>query len=63
LKLKEKHKYWGAYKILTLYATKYPDEYISARSTVEELFKKEGYTGKKSGRAGGGERAERCVDG
>jgi transposase InsO family protein len=47
LKLKEKHKYWGAYKILTLYAAKYPGEQAPARSTVEELFKKEGYTGRK----------------
>jgi transposase InsO family protein len=47
LKLKEKHKYWGAYKILTLYAGKYPGERVPARSTVEELFKREGYTGTK----------------
>jgi transposase len=47
LKLKEKHKYWGAYKIMTLYANKYPGEHVPARSTIEDLFKKEGYTGKK----------------
>ncbi|MDR1219757.1 MAG: integrase core domain-containing protein [Treponema sp.] len=47
LKLKGKHKYWGAYKILTLYAGKYPGEHAPARSAVEALFKKEGYTGRK----------------
>jgi transposase len=47
LKLKEKHTYWGAYKILTLYAGKYPGEHALARSTVEELFKKEDCTGRK----------------
>jgi transposase InsO family protein len=47
LKLKEKYTYWGAYKILTVYATKYPGEHAPARSTVEALFKKEGCTGKK----------------
>jgi transposase len=47
LKLKEKHKYWGAYKIQTLYAKKHPGEHVPARSTIEELFRKEGYTGKR----------------
>jgi transposase InsO family protein len=47
LRLKEKYKYWGAYKILTLYQKKHPDAYVPARSTVEDLFKREGYTGKK----------------
>jgi transposase InsO family protein len=47
LKLKEKHTYWGAYKILTLYKNKHPGEHAPARSTVEELFKKEGYTSMK----------------
>ena len=67
LKLKEKHKYWGAYKILTVYTTKYPEAYALARSAVEELFRKERYTGRKkrtreNGRAasgaGKGERTE-----
>jgi transposase InsO family protein len=47
LKIKEKHKAWGAKKIMVIYMKKYPSEYIPARSTVEELFKREGYTKKK----------------
>jgi hypothetical protein len=46
-KLKEKHKYWGAHKILTLYKNKHPGAGTPERSTVEELFKREGYTGTK----------------
>jgi hypothetical protein len=42
----------GAYKILILYATKYPGEHAPAWSTVEELFKKEGYTGRKKRKTG-----------
>ena len=51
LQLKRKHMAWGAKKIMVLYERKYPGEYIPARSTVEELFKREGYTKKKRRRA------------
>jgi hypothetical protein len=33
-----------------VYATKYPGAYALERSTVEELFRKEGYTGRKKRR-------------
>jgi transposase InsO family protein len=50
LTLKRKHMAWGAKKIMTIYSRKYPDEHIPARSTVEELFKKEGLTTKRKRR-------------
>jgi transposase InsO family protein len=47
LRLKDSHKTWGAKKIMVLYERKYPGEYIPCRSTIEELFKREGFTKKK----------------
>jgi len=47
LRIKDRHKSWGAKKIMVLYARKYPNEYVPCRSTVEELFKREGLTKKK----------------
>jgi transposase InsO family protein len=47
IKLKDKHKPWGAKKILALYKKKYPQAHTPARSTVEDLFKREGYTKKR----------------
>jgi transposase InsO family protein len=44
LRLKQKHKYWGAKKIMVMYSRKYPDEHLPCRSTIEELFKREGLT-------------------
>ena len=55
LRLKEKHKAWGAKKIRVLYERKYPGAYVPARSTIEELFKREGYTRKTRRR-----RAKNC---
>jgi len=46
LRLKRKHPAWGARKIQTIYKRKYPNEYVPCRSTIEELFKREGYTKK-----------------
>ena len=46
LRLKRKHMSWGARKIQTIYKRKYPNEYVPNRSTIEELFKREGYTKK-----------------
>ena len=51
LYLKSKHRTWGAKKIMVLYERKYPGEYIPCRSTIEELFKREGLTKKKRKRA------------
>jgi hypothetical protein len=62
LKLKEKYKYRGAYKIPILYAAKHPGEHAPARSAVEEFFKEE-KGGRPAAGAGGGERAERCAGG
>jgi len=47
LRLKDKHKTWGAKKITVLYERKYPGEHAPCRSTIEELFKREGFTKKK----------------
>ena len=46
LRLKRKHMSWGARKIQTIYKRKYPDEYVPNRSTIDALFKREGYTKK-----------------
>jgi transposase InsO family protein len=47
LKLKRKFKNWGAKKILVKYMESYPSQYVPARSTIEELFKRERLTKKK----------------
>jgi transposase InsO family protein len=47
LKLKRKYKNWGAKKILVKYTQVYPGQYAPSRSTIEELFKREGYTKKQ----------------
>jgi len=47
LRLKRKYLAWGAKKIQTIYRRKYPNEYVPCRSTIEELFKMEGYTKKR----------------
>lgn len=47
VKLKEKHKYWGAKKIYVLYKKKYPNDHVPCRSTIEEIFKRHGFTRKK----------------
>ena len=46
MQIKRKHLTWGAKKIQTIYKRKYPNEYVPCRSTIEELFKREGYTQK-----------------
>jgi hypothetical protein len=40
---------------MTRYANKYPGEHAPARSTIEDLFKKAGYPGKKKGTGKKGE--------
>ena len=50
LTLKRKHMPWGAKKIMVLYSRKYPGEHIPSRSTIEDLFKREGLTRKKKRR-------------
>jgi transposase InsO family protein len=47
LRIKRRHLKWGAYKILTIYKNKHGGEYAPCRSTVDELFKREGYTEKR----------------
>jgi len=47
LNIKEKHRAWGAKKIQELFKRKYPGEYVPCRSTIEELFKREGLTKRK----------------
>ena len=47
LDIKKKHTAWGSKKIIARYMKKYPGEYVPSRSTVEELFKREGYTKKR----------------
>jgi hypothetical protein len=46
LRLK-KYKNWGAKKILVKYMALPPGKYVTARSTIEELFKREGFTKNK----------------
>jgi transposase InsO family protein len=55
LRIKQKYPAWGAKKIQTLYGRKYPGEYVPCRSTIEELFKREGLTRKRRRR-----RAKEC---
>jgi transposase len=47
LRLKRKYKNWGAKKILVKYMELYPGKHVPARSTIEELFKREGFTKKQ----------------
>jgi transposase InsO family protein len=47
LRIKDKHKAWGAKKIQVVYQRKYPGEHVPCRSTIEDLFKREGLTKKK----------------
>jgi transposase len=47
LRIKQKYPAWGAKKIQALYGRKYPGEYAPGRSTIEELFKREGLTRKR----------------
>jgi transposase InsO family protein len=44
IRLKNLHKAWGASKILTIYKRKHPGEYIPARSTVENIFIRAGFS-------------------
>jgi len=56
LRIKNLHKTWGAKKILTIYKRDNIGKYRPARSTVENLFVRAGYTGQKRRRKiiGGG---------
>jgi transposase InsO family protein len=47
LNLKRKHMNWGAKKIAVLFLRKFPDEHCPCRSTIEELFIREGFTNKR----------------
>jgi transposase len=49
LKLKEKYKYWGAYKILMLYATKYPANTYRQEAPLKNYSKKRATPGGKRG--------------
>ena len=51
IRLKKRYKSWGAKKIHALYVKKYPGEYAPCRSTIEDIFKREGFTGKRRRRA------------
>ena len=51
VRLKKRYKYWGAKKIQALYMRKYPGEYVPSRSTLEDIFRREGFTRKKRRRA------------
>jgi transposase InsO family protein len=50
LRLKNLRKTWGAKKILAVYKRSNKNKYIPARSTVERLFVRAGYTGIKKRR-------------
>ena len=47
VRLKKRYGSWGAKKIHTLYLRKYPGEYVPCRSTIEGIFKREGFTKKR----------------
>ena len=47
LRIKRKHLTWGAKKIQTIYKRKYPKAYVPHRSTIDDIFEREGYTKKK----------------
>ena len=47
VRLKKRYKLWGAKKIHSLYMKKYPGEYVPSRGTIEEIFKREGFTRKR----------------
>ena len=47
IKIKGKHMAWGAKKIQEIFKRKYPSEYVPCRSTIEELFKREGLVKRK----------------
>ena len=47
LRIKRKHLTWGAKKIQTIYKRKYPNAYVPHRSTIDDIFEREGYTKKK----------------
>jgi transposase InsO family protein len=51
LSVKKKYKSWGAKKIHALYMKKYSGEYVPCTSTIEEIFKREGFTSKRRRRA------------
>jgi transposase InsO family protein len=47
LKIKDKYRYWGAYKILIIFKRENPNLQAPCRGTVEELFKREGLVQKR----------------
>src|SRR5215510_10685624 len=51
IRLKKRYTSWGAKKIHALYMRKYPREYVPSRSTIEDIFKREGFTKKRRRRA------------